>query len=119
MLVLQAREKNDEIITRMLQQENWNVKCVDNSADALTLAQVDCPPALVLIDLSLEPDSVQCIKALRKTSEFEQIPIIAMANSAIEADISIQIANDIQSIYYRNDLNLQDFLAELHVCAAI
>ena len=118
-LVLQAREKNDEIITRMLQQENWNVKCVDNSADALTLAQVDCPPALVLIDLSLEPDSVQCIKALRKTSEFEQIPIIAMANSAIEADISIQIANDIQSIYYRNDLNLQDFLAELHVCAAI
>ena len=42
-----------------------------------------------------------------------------MANSAIGADISTQIANDIQSVYYRNDLNLQDFLEELHVCAAL
>jgi CheY-like chemotaxis protein len=73
----------------------------------------------VLIDLSLEPDAVQCIKALRETPEYGEIPIIAMANSVIEADVSSQIANDIQSIYYRNDLNLQDFLEELHVCAAI
>lgn len=118
-LVLQTREKNDEIVTRMLRQENWLVKCVDNTADALTLAQMERSPALVLIDLTLEPDAVQCIKAIRKTPEFEEIPIIAMANSAIEADVSIQIANDIQSIYYRNDLNLQDFLSELHVCAAV
>ena len=118
-LVLQAREKNQEVVTRVLQQENWLVKCVDNSADALTLVQVDAPPVLVLIDLSLEPDAIQCIKSLRQTSEFEEIPIIAMANSAIETDVSVQIANDIQSIYYRNDLNLQDFLEELHVCTAV
>lgn len=116
-LVLQAKEKNEEIVTRMLRQENWVVKCVDNNADALTLSQTDLP-ALVLIDLSLEPDAIQCIKSLRKAPQFEEIPIIAMANSAIETDVSIQIANDIQSIYYRNDLNLQDFLEELQVCAA-
>jgi CheY-like chemotaxis protein len=118
-LLLQAREKNDEVVTRMLRQENWVIKCVDTVADALTLAQMDQSPALVLIDLSLEPDAVQCIKALRETPEYGEIPIIAMANSVIEADVSSQIANDIQSIYYRNDLNLQDFLEELHVCAAI
>ncbi|MBT9314653.1 c-type heme family protein [Leptothoe spongobia] len=117
-LVLQAKEKNEEIITQMLRQENWTVKCVDNNADALTLAQVDLP-VLALVDLSLEPDAVQCIKVLRQTTEFEEIPIIAIANSVIEADVSIQIANDIQSIYYRNDLNLQDFLEELQVCAAV
>ncbi|NEQ55467.1 MAG: hypothetical protein F6K11_36020 [Leptolyngbya sp. SIO3F4] len=117
-LILQAKEKNEEIITQMLRQEDWTVKCVDNNADALTLAQVDLP-VLVLVDLSLEPDAVQCIKTLRQTVEFEDIPIIAIANSAIEAEISIQIANDIQSIYYRNDLNLQDFLEELQVCAAV
>ncbi|MEO0396198.1 MAG: DUF3365 domain-containing protein [Cyanobacteria bacterium P01_A01_bin.137] len=116
-LLLQAKEKNEEIVTRMLQQEDWVVKCVDNNADALTLSQTDLP-ALVLIDLSLEPDAIQCIKSLRKAPQFEEIPIIAMANSAIETEISIQIANDIQSIYYRNDLNLQDFLEELQVCAA-
>ncbi|MEO0430987.1 MAG: DUF3365 domain-containing protein [Cyanobacteria bacterium J06656_5] len=115
-LVLQAKEKNEEIVTRMLRQEDWVVKCVDNNADALTLSQTDLP-ALVLIDLSLEPDAIQCIKSLRKTPQFEEIPIIAMANSAIETEVSIQIANDIQSIYYRNDLNLQDFLEELQVCA--
>lgn len=115
-LVLQAKEKNEEIVTRMLKQEDWVVKCVDNNADALTLSQTDLP-ALVLIDLSLEPDAIQCIKSLRRAPQFEEIPIIAMANSAIETDISIQIANDIQSIYYRNDLNLQDFLEELQVCA--
>lgn len=118
-LLLQALEKNDEVVTRMLRQENWLVKCVDNTTDALSLAQTNQSPALVLIDLSVEPDAVECIKALRRTPEFEEIPIIAMANSAIEADMSIQIANDIQSIYYRNDLNLQNFLEELHVCAAI
>ena len=115
-LVLLAKEKNEEIVTRMLRQEDWVVKCVDNNADALTLSQTDLP-ALVLIDLSLEPDAIQCIKSLRKTPQFEEIPIIAMANSAIETEVSIQIANDIQSIYYRNDLNLQDFLEELQVCA--
>ncbi|MDV3351043.1 DUF3365 domain-containing protein [Leptolyngbyaceae cyanobacterium CCMR0082] len=119
LLVLQAREKNEEVITRMLQQETWLVKCIDNSADALTLAQVDKPPTLILIDLSLESDAIQCIKSLRQTSAFEEIPIIAIANSVIETEISIQIANDVQSIYYRNDLNLQDFLEELHVCAAV
>ncbi|MBE9069419.1 hypothetical protein IQ260_22495 [Leptolyngbya cf. ectocarpi LEGE 11479] len=117
-LLLQAKEKNEEVVTRVLQQENWTVKCVDNSADALTLAQVDMP-VLVLIDLNLEPDAVQCIKTLRHTSIFENVPIIAMANSAIDTDVSAQIANDIQSIYYRNDLNLQDFLEELQVCAAV
>lgn len=117
-LVLQAREKNEEIITQVLRQEDWTVKCVDNSADALTLSQMDLP-VLVLVDLSLEPDAVQCIKTLRQTPEFEEIPIIAIANSSIETDVSIQIANDIQSIYYRNDLNLQDFLEELQVCATV
>ncbi len=119
LLLMQAWEKNDEVVTRMLRQENWVVKCVDNVADALTMAQVEKSPALVVIDLSLEPDAVQCIKALRQTPEYEEIPIVAMANSSIDADVSLQIANDIQSIYYRNDLNLQDFLEELHVCAAI
>ncbi|MBX2863879.1 MAG: histidine kinase, partial [Leptolyngbyaceae cyanobacterium MAG.088] len=118
-LLLQAVEKNDEIVTRILQQENWTVKCVDNAKDALTLIQLEQLPGLVLVDLSLELDVVQCIKSFRQTPEFEEIPIIAMANSAIETDISLQIANDIQSIYYRNDLNLQDFLEELHVCTAI
>ncbi|MEM9486594.1 MAG: DUF3365 domain-containing protein [Cyanobacteria bacterium P01_F01_bin.116] len=117
-LILQAKEKNEEIITQMLRQEDWEVKCADNPADALTLAQVDLP-VLVLVDLSLEPDAVQCIKTLRQTPDLEEIPIIAIANSSIEADISLQIANDIQSIYYRNDLNLQDFLEELQVCAAV
>ena len=117
-LLLQAREKNDEIITQVLRQEDWDVKCADNSADALTLAQVDLP-VLVLVDLSLEPDVVHCIKTLRETREFEEIPIIAIANSAINADISVEIANDVQSIYYRNDLNLQNFLEELQVCAAV
>ena len=76
-------------------------------------------PVLVLVDLSLEPDVVHCIKTLRETREFEEIPIIAIANSAINADISVEIANDVQSIYYRNDLNLQNFLEELQVCAAV
>lgn len=118
LLLLQAKEKNEEVITRVLREENWNVKCVDNSADALTLAQIDMP-VLVLIDLNLEPDAVQCIKTLRHTPIFENVPIIAMANSAIDTDVSAQIANDIQSIYYRNDLNLQDFLEELQVCAVV
>ena len=117
-LVLQAPEKNDEVITRVLQQENWDVKCASNSSDALTLIQVRLP-VLILIDLNLEPDAVQCIKALRKAPELEEIPIIAMANSVIETDVSTQIVNDIQSIYYRNDLDLQEFLEELHVCAEV
>ncbi|MEM9807730.1 MAG: hypothetical protein AAF959_20890, partial [Cyanobacteria bacterium P01_D01_bin.56] len=98
--------------------ENWQVQCVNNSSDALALSHND-PPALVLVDLSLEPDSVDCIRTLRLTPEFQEVPIIAIANSVIEGDISNDIANDIQSIYYRNDLNLQDFLEELQVCAAI
>lgn len=117
-LVLQAQEKNEEIITRVLRQENWAVKCVDNSADALGLAELD-RLVLILIDLNLEPDAIQCIKTLRQTPEFEEVPIIAMANSAIDMNVSNEIANDIQSIYYRNDLNLQDFLEELQVCAAM
>ena len=117
-LVLQAQEKNDEVVTRVLQQENWEVKCVDNSADALTLSQVKLP-IFILIDLNLEPDAVDCIKALRQTPDLEEIPIIAMANSLIGTDISAQIVNDIQSIYYRNDLDLQEFLEELHICAAV
>ncbi|MEM9265886.1 MAG: DUF3365 domain-containing protein [Cyanobacteria bacterium P01_F01_bin.13] len=117
-LVLQAREKNQEVVTRMLQQEDWVVKCADNIADALTLSQ-ETLPVLVLVDLSLEADAIDHIKTLRQTPEFEETPIIAMANSAIETDIRNQIANDIQSIYYRNDLNLQDFLQELQICAAI
>ncbi len=115
-LVLQTQEKNQEVVTRMLQQENWGVQCVDNIDEALNLSQDD-RPVLVLVDLSLEADAVECIKTLRQTPEFEEIPIIAMANSAIEAEVSTQIANDIQSIYYRNDLNLQDFLEELQICA--
>ncbi|MEA5462423.1 c-type heme family protein [Leptothoe sp. PORK10 BA2] len=117
-LLLQAKEKNEEIVTRMLKQENWIVKCVDNSADAVTLSKSELP-TLVLVDLSLESDAIQCIKTLRQTPQFEEIPIIAMANSAIETEVSIQIADDIQSIYYRNDLNLQNFLEELQVCAAV
>lgn len=117
-LLLQAKEKNEEIVTRMLEQENWVVKCVENSADAVALSEDDLP-ALVLVDLNLESDAIQAIKTLRQTPAFEEIPIIAMANSAIDAEVSIQISNDIQSIYYRNDLNLQDFLEELQVCAAV
>ncbi|MEM1240645.1 MAG: DUF3365 domain-containing protein [Cyanobacteria bacterium P01_H01_bin.26] len=117
-LILQAKEKNQEVVTRMLQQEDWTVQCADSSAAALSMAQTDSP-ALVLIDLNLEPDAVECVKTLRQTKAFKEVPMIAMANSAIGADISTQIANDIQSVYYRNDLNLQDFLEELHVCAAL
>ncbi|MEM6254674.1 MAG: DUF3365 domain-containing protein [Cyanobacteria bacterium P01_D01_bin.156] len=118
LLVLQAKEKNDEVVTRMLRQENWQVQCVDNSSDALSLAQTDSP-ALVLVDLSLEAEAVECVRALRLTPEFQEVPIIAIANSVIEGDLSAEIVNDIQSIYYRNDLNLKDFLEELQVCAAV
>ena len=117
-LVLQAPEKNDEVVTRVLRQENWEVKCVANSADALTLTQLKLP-VLILIDLNLEPDAVDCIKTLRQTPELGEIPIIAMANSVIDTGVSAQIVNDIQSIYYRNDLNLQEFLEELHICAEV
>ncbi|MEM9808517.1 MAG: DUF3365 domain-containing protein, partial [Cyanobacteria bacterium P01_D01_bin.56] len=82
-LVLQAKEKNEEVVTRMLRQENWQVQCVNNSNDALALSHND-PPALVLVDLSLEPDSVDCIRTLRLTPEFQEVPIIAIANSVIE-----------------------------------
>lgn len=117
-LIVQPEDKNQEIISRFLSQEGWQVRSV-NSYEAAAAAAESQPPTIAVVDLDTENNAAQEIKNLRKTSGFKNIPIVAIAQSAIDATMSKQLGDDIQGIHYLNNLNLEDLLEELQACAAV
>ena len=85
-LVVEDNQPNRELLSDWLEVEGFSVTAVANLEDALAAFTHD-PPHAVLLDVQLgSEDGLYLAAWIRKSSDFEAIPVIAVTAHAMVTD---------------------------------
>jgi len=85
-LIIEDNEQNMYMLSFLLEKNNYEVFQAFNGFDGITAAK-ECPPDVILLDIQLPGmDGYQIARELRKRSDLNTIPIIAVTSHAMVGD---------------------------------
>ena len=116
-LVVEDDATTREMLTRVLQKENWRVAAAENGRVALERLNEKIPQ-LILLDLMMpEMDGFQFVAELRKNAEWKTIPVIVVTAKDLTADERAELNGYVLSVLHKDAHTREELLA--HVRALI
>ena len=87
-LVVEDHPDNQQLVTWILEDEEYEVSCADTAEDGIRMLESDVGKyKAVLMDISLPGmDGKQATQTLRANPQFEGLPIFALTAHALESE---------------------------------
>ncbi len=116
-LVVEDDATTREMLTRVLQKENWRVATAENGRVALERLNEKIPQLLLLDLMMPEMDGFQFVAELRKNAEWKNIPVIVVTAKDLTADERAKLNGYVLSVLHKDAHTREELLA--HVRALI
>jgi CheY-like chemotaxis protein len=108
-LLIEDNPNNIKLMVMLLEQQNYRVT-VDTNAEAGIVNAKQILPDLILLDIQLlEMDGMEACRIMRKDSNLQYTPIIALTAFAMPGDKERILENGFNE-YMSKPINYRDFL---------
>ncbi|WP_075186347.1 response regulator [Teredinibacter haidensis] len=112
-LVVEDNPDNQQLATWILEDEGFNVTCVDSAEEGLELLEVQRYD-IVLMDISLPGmDGKEATRKIRQAPHLKDIPILALTAHAVQGERESIIASGVDGLLTK-PVNEEELISHIH-----
>lgn len=112
-LVIEDDATTSEMMTKLLQKENYAVDQARNGKEALESLKLQMPN-LILLDLMMpEMDGFQLVAEMRKNSVWSEIPIVVVSAKSLTSEERMKLDGHVKGILQKGTFNHKWLLTEI------
>ena len=121
-MVVEDDPDTQELFSRVLQGDGWNVSVAGNGREALAALDGGAHPDAILLDLMMpEMDGFEFISHLRRKSEWRSIPVVVVTAKELTAEDQSFLRGSVDRILQKGAYTKEELCKQVHdvVAAAI
>lgn len=112
-LVIDDDASTQEMLTRTLKKQGWNVTVAGNGRIGLERVRAK-KPSLILLDLTMpEMDGFEFMRELRRQSEWKSVPVVVITAKDLTEEERQKLNGEVEWIVQKGAYRLDDLMAEI------